>query len=123
VHPGLTQDDEPASTLPVEVEAPEAAAAESEGPERYISWAELMKRVHGLEVLKCPCGGTKKVKARVRDPQKARERLVELGLWKEPPRVAKARGPPQGEFFDRRSECDGVDPPAPEAPEDARREL
>ena len=110
-HPGLAEEEAVVSTLPGQDEGLEAEAG-AEPPERYIRWAELMRRVFAVDVLKCPCGGTRKVKACVRDPEKARETLQELGLWKEPVQVAKARAPPQGEFFDRHSSCDGVDPPA-----------
>jgi hypothetical protein len=111
VHPGLATDEDAVSTLPGQDDGLEAEAG-AEPPERNIRWADLLKRVFGVDVLKCPCGGTRKAKACVRDPEKARETLQELGLWKEPVQVAKARGPPQGEFFDRQSGCDGVDPPA-----------
>ncbi len=48
--------------------------------ERYLSWAELLRRVHGVEVLNCPCGGTRKIIAFVDDPKVLPELLARLGL-------------------------------------------
>ena len=85
-----------------------------EPPEAYIPWAELMKRVHKIDVLKCPCGGRRRFVGYVTEPEKIREGLEELGLWSEAPEIAKARRPAQEEFFDRTPDSDGVDPPSPD---------
>jgi hypothetical protein len=53
-----------------------------------------------VDVLRCPCGGTRVVTVFVDDPNVLREVLGKLGLPREAPAVAKARGPPQQEFFD-----------------------
>jgi hypothetical protein len=73
-----------------------------------------MKRVHGLDVLKRPCGGTRKVTSYVTDPEKIREGLEQLGLSGEAPKMVKARRPAQEEIFDRTPDSDGVDPPSPD---------
>ena len=72
-----------------------------------------MKRVHKIDVLQCPCGGKRKVTRYVTRPEKIREGLTRLGLWREAPKVAKARRPAQEEMFDRTPDSDGVDPPPP----------
>ena len=48
--------------------------------ERYLDWATLLRRVHRVEVLRCPCGGTRVVTAFVEDPKLAVEVLEKLGL-------------------------------------------
>jgi hypothetical protein len=73
-----------------------------------------MKRVHGIDVLKCPCGGTRKEIGYVTDPEKTREGLEQLGLRGGAPKIAKARRPAQEEIFDRTPDSDGVDPPSPD---------
>jgi hypothetical protein len=47
-------------------------------------------------------------------PEKILEGLEKLGLWSKAPPLAKARRPPQEEFFERPSDADGVDPPPPD---------
>jgi len=79
-----------------------------------VPWAKLMKRVHGIDVLKCPCGGTRKVMSYVTDPEKIREGLERLGLSGGAPKIAKARRPAQEEIFDQTPDSDGVDPPSPD---------
>ncbi len=62
---------------------------------RRYSWAELMKRVHRVEVLICEsCGGPRKVLAMVMDGKAITKILAHLGLPTEPPMVAPARAPP-----------------------------
>jgi hypothetical protein len=45
----------------------------------YLDWAALLKRVHGLDLLSCSCGGRRKIVAFVTDPSRARELLKRLG--------------------------------------------
>ncbi len=73
-----------------------------------------MRKVLGVEVLDCPCGGKRKLVEEVTSSDKIRETLQRLGLWKEPPSIAEARPTPQARMFDRHSSADGVDPPAPD---------
>jgi hypothetical protein len=53
------------------------------------------------------------VKQHVTAEEKIRQNLERLGLWKDPPRLAKAREA-KLDYFDVPSLCDGVDPPAPD---------
>ena len=67
-------------------------------PRRY-SWAELMRRVYLVDVLRCPhCGGERKVLAFLTDPNVIAKILAHLGLPTQSPHVAPARAPPQSEL-------------------------
>jgi hypothetical protein len=58
-------------------------------------WAELIKRVFLVDVLRCPrCGGRRKILAAITDGRVIRAILTSLGLPSEPPAVHPARGPP-----------------------------
>jgi len=58
-------------------------------------WAELMKRVFGLDVLRCPsCGGRRKILAAITQGAVIRAILTSLGLPTDPPAAHPARGPP-----------------------------
>ncbi len=59
-------------------------------PER-LSWAELVKRVWLVDVLRCPCGGRRKVLAMVFIPRSIERILRHLGL----PHIAPTRAPPR----------------------------
>lgn len=84
--------------------------------ERRLPWADLLRRVHAVDVLTCGrCGGTMRVLAFISDERAARKILDHLGV----PRVAfpRARPPPtQGELFsDDRGDAapgDAIDPPS-----------
>ena len=66
-----------------------------ESRQRYL-WAELMRRVHLLEVLVCPhCGGARRVLAAIHDPNEIRKVLRSMGLSDEVPVPAAARSPPR----------------------------
>ncbi len=59
-------------------------------------WADLLKRVFGLEVLRCPgCGGRRRILAAITQAPVIRAMLVSLGLPAEAPVVASARDPPE----------------------------
>ena len=109
-HPGLEERDGPV----VEVSEESSTAKSEEADESYIPWAKLMKRVYGLDVLRCECGGRMAVKQYVTDEEKIRQNLERLGLWTQAPEVARAMHPTQAEQFDPPVFCDGVDPPAPD---------
>jgi len=55
------------------------------------SWAELMKRVFLLDVLRCPCGGSRRRIATITEAGAVARILRCLGLVKSSP----ARGPPE----------------------------
>ncbi len=63
---------------------------------RNYSWAELMKRVWGFDVLKCPeCGGRMRILCAINPPAAIRKILDCLGLPSRPPPVFPAlRGDP-----------------------------
>ncbi len=74
----------------------------------------LLKKAFGIDVTRCACGAPLQLKAVIEDPDRVRKELHRLGLWSEPPTIAKAKPSAQHEAFDRTSACDGVDPPAPD---------
>ena len=75
-------------------------AAPAEAPDarllrpRRLSWASLLKRTFGTDVLTCPCGGQRKVLAFVPEPREAQEALRRIGLPSSSPPIAKARFSP-----------------------------
>jgi hypothetical protein len=67
--------------------ASDAAGADAEagGPRRW-SWARLLQRVFGFEVLVCDrCGGSRRILGAVTEPHAVRRLLAALGLAAEPP--------------------------------------
>jgi hypothetical protein len=59
-------------------------------------WADLLRRVFGLEVLRCPtCSGRRRIVAAITQGAVIRAILDSLGLPTEAPVVASARGPPE----------------------------
>jgi hypothetical protein len=59
-------------------------------------WADLLRRVFGLEVLRCPtCGGRRRILAAITQGPVIRAILSSLGLPTEAPVVASARSPPE----------------------------
>jgi len=68
----------------------------------YIDWAELLKRIHDVDVLACPCGGRLRFIALVTEKETAQTILEAMGLPTEAPPIARARSP------------DFIDDPAPD---------
>jgi len=55
------------------------------GPRRW-SWAQLLRRVFGFDVLVCPrCAGPRRILGAVTESHAVRRLLVALGLAAEPP--------------------------------------
>ena len=78
---------------------------------RNLLWAELMARVFGVNVLRCPkCGGECRVIAMIDDPPVIRKILGHMGLPTEPIELAPARGPPL-DYVDVPTALDYVDVP------------
>jgi len=78
---------------------PAGRKAGKPGTRRYVEWAELMKRVHGFDVLRCrKCGATMRVIASIRDPAITKKILECLGLPAQAPEPHPARPPPQPEL-------------------------
>jgi hypothetical protein len=72
---------------------------------RRLSWGALLKRIFGLEVLRCDrCGARPKVLAFVTDLRELRRICQALGVYSEPPALHPARSPPQADL-------DFLDPP------------
>jgi hypothetical protein len=53
----------------------------------------LLKRIHNVDALACPCGGRLRFVQVVTEPETARTILESMGLPTDPPPVAKARSP------------------------------
>jgi hypothetical protein len=82
-----------------EEESPSLAArAEESKKERTprVDWAGLLRRTFEVDVFVCArCGGRRQVLAYLTAPGVVRAILEHLGLPKQAPKVAEARGPPQ----------------------------
>jgi hypothetical protein len=66
---------------------------------RYLPWAELLRRVHEVDVLQCDrCAGRRRVIAFITDTHVVTAILAHLGLPTLPPGLAPARAPPQAEL-------------------------
>ena len=78
-----------------ETPAPERPVAPPR-PGRYMSWAQLLKRVFEFDVLCCPqCGGRMKIIATLTEPRAVAAFLRGIGVSPDPPRFAPARPPPR----------------------------
>lgn len=72
--------------------------ASSRPPHRTL-WAELMRRVFGLDVLRCEvCGSRRRLVSLIMERSVIIRILDHLGLDRAPPPISPARAPPQGEF-------------------------
>jgi hypothetical protein len=67
------------------------------GGRRRYSWAELLQRAFGIEVLVCPkCSGVRRVLAAIHDPGSIARVLLAMGLSSAVPEQAGCRSPPAG---------------------------
>lgn len=82
---------------PVARPAPSASLA-AVPPARRIPWADLLRRVFAVDVLRCPCGGRRQVIAFISEPEVVVKILDHLGLPSLPPPVAAARPPPMADW-------------------------
>ena len=65
---------------------------------RYYTWAELLRRAFGVDVLTCPrCAGVRRLLAAIQAPDSIERVLSAMGLPSEVPKLAPARAPPGGE--------------------------
>jgi len=70
------------------------------GTPRRLSWAELMRRVFAVDVLKCPdCGGRMRILAALHDPDAVRAILESLGLPSRAPPNLPAQPTPDENLF------------------------
>jgi hypothetical protein len=68
---------------------------------RRMEWARLLRQVFAIDILRCHCGGARKVIAaltRRQSPDALRRYLEHLGEPADPPPTAPARAPPQTEL-------------------------
>lgn len=105
---GRSDLDEGVGTATDEDEATQTATSSSviDGPgssprrSARIRWAQLLARIYEVLPLLCPsCGGQMRILAFLTDPPVVSAILLHLDLPHRPPRVAPARGPPQGDFL------------------------
>jgi Putative transposase len=68
--------------------------APPQAPRRYVSWAELLRRVFAIDVLACACGGRLRFVATIEDPPVVHRILRHLGLPTDIPQPAPPRAPP-----------------------------
>jgi hypothetical protein len=62
-----------------------------------LDWASLLRRVYDIDVLDCPCGGRIRIIAAIESPAVIRRILKHFDLRADPPPIAPARGPPEGD--------------------------
>ena len=95
--------DAAAAELRVDLRAGRTPRSKRGGTRRtYYSWAQLMRRVFGIDVLLCDrCGGRRKVLTFLTDPDVIGRILLHLGEPVELPEVAPARSPPGGGWLFR----------------------
>ena len=76
--------------------APAASPKSTSVPSPYrLDWASLLKRVFGVDVLKCSrCQGQMRLIACIEEPDVAKKILEHLGLPSEPLPTARAQAPP-----------------------------
>jgi len=97
VEPAVASPDVPSRT--VELSGLGSEPPPDPGRPRRLPWADLLRRVHRLEVLVCErCQGPLRVLAYLTDPLVTAAILQHLGLPSTPPPLAPARGPPQQEI-------------------------
>jgi hypothetical protein len=64
------------------------------------TWAQLMQRAYGADVLQCECGGRLRFVACITKPEAITAILRHLGLPDTPPQPTPARSPPIPDFGD-----------------------
>jgi hypothetical protein len=91
--------DEDKADPSVASKSPDAAKASYELRQRRLTWAELMRRVFSIDVLKCNrCGGKRTIISAITDPTVIHAILACLGLPTSAPRQQPARAPPQNDL-------------------------
>lgn len=72
-----------------------------------IHWAQLLKRVFGLDVDRCQrCQGPMKILSAIEDPMTIKKILTHLGIPHKPPMPWPARGPPELEALESQQQFD-----------------
>ena len=91
----ITQEPPPPVTEPSPSSPPDAPTRQ-----RRLPWADLLHRVHAIDVLACPCGSRARVLAFITVPEVCALILRHLGLPDRPPHITPARAPPQSDLPD-----------------------
>ena len=76
---------------------PPAASGEQDKPKRrprYIRWAELLRRVFGIEILRTKCKAPLRLIALIKSEDTAKKILIAMHLPSEVPKLHPARPPP-----------------------------
>jgi hypothetical protein len=104
-----------AAPLPAEPDKSPAAAHATDSPAtepsptlppdaptrlRRLPWADLLRRVHAVDVLACPCGARARILAFITVPEICSLILRHLALPDRPPPITPARAPPQAGLLD-----------------------
>jgi hypothetical protein len=76
-------------------DAPAASPGPPRSPRRYLTWAELLRRIFEIDILACTCGGRLRFIATIEDPPVVARILRHLRLPTEAPGPAPARPPPR----------------------------
>ncbi len=102
----------PASVPDAQVASHHAPQTVRKQAQRHKSWAELMRRAFGIDVLECPnCFGRLRLIATIEAPAAVTAILTHLGLPTNVPQLTPARAPPQLDFGRADDAAYGVDPP------------
>ena len=107
LRPVIAKIPEPPEEAPEACEAPRQAQEPSRNKNRrrktkYYRWAELLKRVFGVDVLICDaCKGPRKILAFITQPSVIQKILQHCGMPHDEVVLAPARSPPgfEDEFF------------------------
>ena len=77
------------------------AEGSAEEKQRRLSWAQLLKRVFLIDILKChKCGGRRELISVIQDSNTVSKILDHVGIPSEPPRFEPARAPPEEQWLD-----------------------
>lgn len=76
-----------------------------------LHWSEALRRAFAIDLLRCPCGGQRKVPALVQSERECARTLGHLGLPAVACEIEQARGPP--EAFELPADDDFGDRPLP----------
>ena len=96
--PAASDDDDEPSDAEAEAEVSADPAPTANG--YRVAWAKLLARIFGHQVLTCPsCGSPRTILAAITERDVAAKLLDHLHLPTDVPELARARPPPQTEWF------------------------
>jgi Putative transposase len=85
----------PVPTAPLGPPKTTAGGKKAKKERPRLDWAQLHQRTFGTDVLKCPCGGRRSIRACYATRKQAEARLIELGVPLPSRVMPPARAPPQ----------------------------